>query len=98
LETKRVTGIETDGNPTDVTVVTETRAKDVEVKRSQVELNKELGYSRNVVEIAATQTTKTILGTENGTGAVVRRLTETTERDGMTTHGDFHERHTVSGS
>ncbi|MBL0057645.1 MAG: hypothetical protein IPP35_00615 [Elusimicrobia bacterium] len=98
LETKRVVGKETDGAMTDVTVVTDTRARDEQLKRSRRALSQELGYEMNLVEITGTTAVKTTNGTDNGTGAVVRQLTETTVRSEMTTHGDFREEKTLAGS
>jgi hypothetical protein len=97
-ETKRVTGIETDGVYTDVTVVTETVAGADVLQRSQRELNKELGYQMNVVELTGSQSVKTTHGTDNLTNQLVRQLKETTVRSEMTTHGDYREVKTLTGS
>jgi hypothetical protein len=98
LETKRVTGVETDGEFTDVTVVTDTRVKNEVVDRSKQLLDEKLGYEMNVVEIRGFESTKTIDGVDNRTKEVVRDLTETTVRSEMTPAGDFNERKTTKGS
>ncbi|MBL8023868.1 MAG: hypothetical protein JNK54_06260, partial [Elusimicrobia bacterium] len=97
-ETKRVTGVETDGVYTDVTVVTDTRAGDDTLSRTRRELNKVLGYEMNIVEITGSSSVKTTLGTDNRTKDIVRQLKETTVRREMTTRGDYREEKTLAGT
>jgi hypothetical protein len=51
----------------------------------------------NIVEITGSESVKTILGTDNRTGEVVRQLKETSVRSEMTTHGDYREVKTLTG-
>jgi hypothetical protein len=97
LEKKRVVGIETDGNYTNVTLVTDTRTISEELKRGQVVLSNGFGVDMNLVEVTGNRVNRTILGTDNLSQDVVRDLTERVVRSEMNVHGDFREVKTETG-